>query len=249
MGIATPSAVKLLAAAALLASLTLTASAAALVADSSPAARCSRRRACGTSRSNKLPVAANSATLIRSIGARRRRARRLRQRPLRRLAHRHPVRRRARQDDAEVARDVRLRRRERQGPVSDPGERADRGRAGARERGRPPRAHRRPRHVQAVRALRAAAQRLAAGRAGSGAIFNLRSNALRPAGWTSADAAGLPILPGPRALGRRRVDRRDRSRAALHRRADAEARTSIRRATTRATRTIRRCRRWGCACG
>jgi len=32
--------------------------------------------------------------------------------------------------------------------------------------------------------------------AGSGAIWSLRSNALRPAGWTSADAAGLPILPG-----------------------------------------------------
>jgi len=32
--------------------------------------------------------------------------------------------------------------------------------------------------------------------AGSGAIFDLRSNALRPTGWTSADAAGLPILPG-----------------------------------------------------
>ncbi len=32
--------------------------------------------------------------------------------------------------------------------------------------------------------------------AGSGAIWNLRSNKLRPAGWTSADAAGLPILPG-----------------------------------------------------
>ncbi|MFZ0931939.1 MAG: hypothetical protein WAN11_25295 [Syntrophobacteraceae bacterium] len=32
--------------------------------------------------------------------------------------------------------------------------------------------------------------------AGSGAIFNLTSNALRPAGWTSADAAGLPIFPG-----------------------------------------------------
>jgi hypothetical protein len=31
--------------------------------------------------------------------------------------------------------------------------------------------------------------------AGSGAIFNLRANALRPEGWTSADAAGLPILP------------------------------------------------------
>lgn len=33
-------------------------------------------------------------------------------------------------------------------------------------------------------------------RCGSGAVFDLRSNALRPAGWTSADAAGLPILPG-----------------------------------------------------
>jgi hypothetical protein len=32
--------------------------------------------------------------------------------------------------------------------------------------------------------------------AGSGAIWDLRSNDLRPAGWTSADAAGLPILPG-----------------------------------------------------
>jgi hypothetical protein len=32
--------------------------------------------------------------------------------------------------------------------------------------------------------------------AGSGAIFDLRSNALRPDGWTSADAAGLPIYPG-----------------------------------------------------
>jgi hypothetical protein len=33
-------------------------------------------------------------------------------------------------------------------------------------------------------------------KAGSGAIWNLRSNALRPAGWTSANAAGLPIFPG-----------------------------------------------------
>jgi hypothetical protein len=31
--------------------------------------------------------------------------------------------------------------------------------------------------------------------AGSGAVFNLRSNRLRPEGWTSADAAGLPIFP------------------------------------------------------
>jgi hypothetical protein len=33
-------------------------------------------------------------------------------------------------------------------------------------------------------------------RAGSGAVWDLRSNRLRPRGWTSADAAGLPILPG-----------------------------------------------------
>src|SRR5262249_4380562 len=30
----------------------------------------------------------------------------------------------------------------------------------------------------------------------SGAVFPLSSNQLRPAGWTSADAAGLPIFPG-----------------------------------------------------
>jgi hypothetical protein len=33
-------------------------------------------------------------------------------------------------------------------------------------------------------------------RCGSGAVFDLRTNKLRPDGWTSADAAGLPILPG-----------------------------------------------------
>ncbi len=32
--------------------------------------------------------------------------------------------------------------------------------------------------------------------AASGAVFDLTSNALRPEGWTSADAAGLPIFPG-----------------------------------------------------
>lgn len=33
-------------------------------------------------------------------------------------------------------------------------------------------------------------------KAGSGAIFDLTSNKLRPLGWTSADAAGLPVFPG-----------------------------------------------------
>jgi hypothetical protein len=31
---------------------------------------------------------------------------------------------------------------------------------------------------------------------GSGAVFNLTTDTIRPAGWTSADAAGLPIFPG-----------------------------------------------------
>ncbi|WP_432479887.1 hypothetical protein [Nocardioides sp. GXQ0305] len=44
-------------------------------------------------------------------------------------------------------------------------------------------------------------------RAGSGATWPLRSNRLRPDGWTSADAAGLPILPG--LLRWREVKRRD----------------------------------------
>lgn len=44
--------------------------------------------------------------------------------------------------------------------------------------------------------LYAAAKSGGSWHAGSGAIWDLRSNALRPDGWTSADAAGLPILPG-----------------------------------------------------
>ena len=51
------------------------------------------------------------------------------------------------------------------------------------------------RDVPALRALRGAATR-GGWTAGSGAIFDLRSNRLRPRGWTSADAAGLPIFPG-----------------------------------------------------
>jgi hypothetical protein len=39
-------------------------------------------------------------------------------------------------------------------------------------------------------------KRLGAWAAGSGAVWDLTSTKLRPNGWTSADAAGLPILPG-----------------------------------------------------
>ena len=85
--------------------------------------------------------------------------------------------------------------------------------------------------------------------AGSGAIWSLRSNPLRPAGWTSADAAGLPILPGLARYDE--VARgRDRPRAALHRRRARAAPTSTRRGTSRARLDrARRCRRWACACG
>ena len=53
-------------------------------------------------------------------------------------------------------------------------------------------------------------------RAGSGAVWNLRSNRLRPRGWTSADAAGLPILPGLARYDEVQA-RPHRPRAALHR--------------------------------
>lgn len=45
--------------------------------------------------------------------------------------------------------------------------------------------------------------------AGSGAVWDLRSNRLRPDGWTSADAAGLPILPGLLRWNEVRKDRID----------------------------------------
>ena len=57
--------------------------------------------------------------------------------------------------------------------------------------------------------------------AGSGAVFDLRSNRLRPGGWTSADAAGLPILPGL-ARYSELAARRHRPRPALHRAAHAQ---------------------------
>ena len=66
----------------------------------------------------------------------------------------------------------------------------DRGRLG------PPHADGRQGRLPAVRAVRGAPRSAGTGRPGSGATWDLRSNALRPEGWTSADAAGLPILPG-----------------------------------------------------
>ena len=57
----------------------------------------------------------------------------------------------------------------------------------------------------------------------SGAVFDLSSNALRPAGWTSADAAGLPIFPGlvryDEVFGRREITHALRFTASRTRRA------------------------------
>ncbi|MBV9926173.1 MAG: hypothetical protein JOZ96_14230 [Acidobacteria bacterium] len=59
--------------------------------------------------------------------------------------------------------------------------------------------------------------------ADSGAVFDLNSNALRPAGWTSADAAGLPIFPGlvryDEVFGRREITHALRFTASRTRRA------------------------------
>jgi hypothetical protein len=57
--------------------------------------------------------------------------------------------------------------------------------------------------------------------AGSGAIWNLGSDALRPATWTSADAAGLPIFPG--LLRPEEVFGIGHPRHPVHRRAHAES--------------------------
>ena len=83
--------------------------------------------------------------------------------------------------------------------------------------------------------------------AGSGAIFNLRSEPPAPAGWTSADAAGLPILPGLARydeVARGAIDHALRFTAPCTRRgyvypARHEASTLPRRRT---------CRRWACGC-
>ena len=83
-------------------------------------------------------------------------------------------------------------------------------------------------------------------RAGSGAIWSLRSNRLRPAGWTSADAAGLPILPG---LARYEEVRRGEIDHALRFTAPETRRAYVYPARHFASSsTDPACRPWDCAC-
>jgi hypothetical protein len=60
-------------------------------------------------------------------------------------------------------------------------------------------------------------------KAGSGAVWDLNKNQIRAAGWTSADAAGLPILPGlvryDEVLGKKSLDHAVRFTLAKTRRA------------------------------
>ena len=73
--------------------------------------------------------------------------------------------------------------------------------------------------------------------AGSGAIWHLQVNALRPAGWTSADAAGLPILPGLLSYAQVQAAVRrpaDHPRDPLHRRSGPGRPSSGRPGTRRA---------------
>ena len=170
---------------------------------------------------------------------------RLRIRALGRRADRHPVRG-GRQPHATRRRVVRLRGRERRRALPDPDDVPIEG--GAQSDG--------DRHVLLVdkesctlyELFAASPQDDGSWHAGSGAIWNLKSNSLRPDGWTSADAAGLPILPG--LVRYDEVARGvDRPRDPRHRAAHPAGQRSGRRATSRAAAPMRHCRRWDCASG
>ena len=167
-----------------------------------------------------LPVASDSDRLVRSIGLDRPDAPRLRLRAATRVARSASRTRPCRAASDRCA--CRSTTRTSPTAAATRSRAARRSRAGRNAGRRPPRDRGGPRPLPPVRAVRRLSAWPAAARwrAGSGAVWSLRSNRLRPRGWTSADAAGLPILPGPRPL-RGGAPRRDRPRAALHRAAHA----------------------------
>jgi hypothetical protein len=116
---------------------------------------------------------------------------RLRLRPLGGRADRYPVRRRRPCDEA-LARPLRVRGRVRPRALPDPAARAHRGGRDADGDRHALLVDRRRCRLYELFALRREDGRWTAG---SGATWSLRRPRLRPAGWTSADAAGLPILP------------------------------------------------------
>ena len=76
--------------------------------------------------------------------------------------------------------------------------------------------------------------------------INLKSNKLRPAGWTSADAAGLPIFP---AVVRYDEMKRGMVEHAMRRGAECAGLTSTRRRIMPAATPISACRGWASASG
>ena len=118
---------------------------------------------------------------------------------------------------------------------------------GGGRRRRPARARAAGRHAASCTSCTRRARTGAGWEAGSGAVFNLRSNALRPEGWTSADAAGLPIFP---LLARYQEVRagRDRPRAARDRAAHAARLHPPGDPLRLQQHRPERCRRWACAC-
>ena len=144
-------------------------------------------------RVDKLPVATDSCPADRLDRAGRPGARRLRLRQVGRRPDRHPLRRRLEQHAAATT--------SRSGTPTSPTASAIRSRGTSRSR------EARTRRATGTRSWSTRARadstscttcatRSHGWTAGSGATWNLRSNHLRPAGWTSADAAGLPIFPG-----------------------------------------------------
>ena len=166
---------------------------------------------------------------------------------------RDPVRGRARGSEAGEGEAQGVSARKRPWTAPDPAQGADRGRQALE--GRPPRARPRAgleRHGRSVPADRAlprlpAEERQAVeGRPGR-SVFDLGSNLpQRPDGWTSADAAGLPILPGSSATTRSRPGSSTTRSASPS--SGLAARTSHLRPTSRPMSAARRCRRWGCGC-
>ena len=170
------------------------------------------------------------------------RARRLRLRALGGRADRDPGDG-GREGAGQVAGLLRVRERVGQGPVSDSDERRDRGRPPSGRR--PARADRRPRQLQALRVVRALSDR---GRRLAGRLRRDLRPPLEqaPAGRLDVRRRGRPARSCPAS----RATRRSRAAGSTMRsgspsRARAE-RTSGRHATSRATRPIRACRRWGC---
>ena len=195
-------------------------------------------------RIDSLPVSPMSGQLHRQHRRQRRTPSRLRHR-LERRAERDSVRRRARARSRRVPVSFTYDDESDPGPYPIPTNAPIEG--GPALNRRPPRAGGRQRRVQAVRAVRGLSERRRQLERGSGAVYPLSSDALRPAGWTSADAAGLPILPGlirydEVAAGR--IAHALRFTAAVTRKP-----TSGRRATSPPATPAPPCRRWALACG